>query len=412
MMAKNNKHERQHIVIVGASHAGVQLAVSLREAGFKDALTLVSGDAHTPYHRPPLSKAFLKEDDLPVQILRADDYYKENKIDLLKSSRVISIDPANRRIEFSQGKSLTYSKLCLATGALPRPLDVAGIKSKEVYELRDCDDARLLRNATRVHKKVVVIGGGFIGLEAAATMRGLGMDVSVVEATSRLMGRAVAPQISQFVLDKFREWGIKVFLDTPVTRIETENDIAVGVMCGERHISAHMVLVGIGVVPDDKLAIDAGLTTGNGIHVDEKFETSASNIYAIGDVCAYQHWLVDKRIRLESVQNATDQARNLANTLTQNHQPYRAVPWFWSDQGDMKIQMVGLSHHSKTIITREKPERNSFSAFHYDDGDNLVAIDTINAPADHMAGRMLIAQGISPTFSQAADPDFRLKGLL
>ncbi len=238
------------------------------------------------------------------------------------------------------------------------------------------------------------------------------MAVSVVAAAPRLMGRAVAPEISQFVLEKFEKMGIDIFLDTPVSQIEVYNNKLSGVICGEKHFASDMALVGVGVVPNDELAKEAGLETGNGIHVDANFQTSAENIFAIGDVCAYEHWQTGTRIRLESVQNATDQARNLAGFLTGRPQPYRAVPWFWSDQADMKIQMVGLSHNSKSIVTRENKQRGSFSAFHYDENSRLIAIDTINAPADHMAGRKLIGEGISPTPEQAADADFRLKNLL
>jgi len=400
------------IVIIGASHAGVQTAVSLREANFEGAITLISDDAHTPYHRPPLSKAFLKDDNHDIQVLRAKNYYDDNNINLIKPVRAVRIDRENSEVLLDNAQSLKYSKLVIATGARPRPIDIPGIDGDEIYQLRDYHDAQILRKAARSHQKAVVVGGGFIGLEAAATLKFLGMDVCVVEAAPRLMGRVVAPQISQFVLEKFQALGIEVCLDTPISQIQTDGGKVSGVLCGDRNFSADIVLIGIGVVPNDELAKKAGLETANGIVVDAEFKTSADNIYAIGDVCAYQHWLTGSFIRLESVQNATDQAKNLANTLTGNPQAYRAVPWFWSDQADMKIQMVGLSHNSKTVVTRENPQRASLSAFHFDKDDQLIAIDTINAPADHMAGRKLIEAGISPTAEQAADADFRIKNLL
>ncbi|MCP4071342.1 MAG: FAD-dependent oxidoreductase [Hyphomicrobiales bacterium] len=411
-MANDKVSDSGEIVIIGASHAGVQLAASLREAMFEGSVTLLSDDQQVPYHRPPLSKAFLKDPNVEVQVLRAEDYYDENNIKLIKPVCVIKIDPDNSVIELNNGVKLPYSKLVIATGARPRLLNMAGINANGVYQLRNYDDAQLLRKASRIYEKVVVVGGGFIGLEVAATLKHLGMDVSVVEAAPRLMGRVVAPEISQFVLEKFEKMGISVSLDMPISQIEVKNGNVSGVICGEKHFASDMVLIGAGVVPNDELAKDAGLETGNGIHVDVNFQTSAENIYAIGDVSAYEHWLTGTRIRLESVQNATDQARNLASFLTGKPETYRAVPWFWSDQADMKIQMVGLSHNSKSVITRENRQRGSFSAFHYEENNRLIAIDTINAPADHMAGRKLLGEGISPTPEQAADADFRLKNLL
>ena len=408
----NENSNAENIVIIGASHAGVQMAVSLREAKFDGSITLISDDPNTPYHRPPLSKAFLKDENHDSQVLRAENYFEDNNINLLKPVQAVRIDQEASIVILANGDQLKYSKLIIATGARPRPIDIPGIDARQIYQLRDYEDALDLRNAARTHKKAVVVGGGFIGLEAAATLKHLGMEVCVVEAAPRLMGRVVAPQISKFVLDKFQSLGIEVFLDTPISQIDTDNGKVSGVKCADQHFAADIVLIGIGVVPNDELAKEAGLETGNGIHVDAGFRTSAKNIFAIGDVCAYHHWLTGTRIRLESVQNATDQAKNLANTIAGNPQAYRAVPWFWSDQADMKIQMVGLSHNSKSIVTRENPERASLSAFHYDESGTLVAIVTINSPADHMAGRKLIELGISPTEEQAADADFRIKTLL
>ena len=402
----------EHIIIIGASHAGVQLAASLREAKFDCAITLISNEAAFPYHRPPLSKAFLKEPELQIQPLRGESYFHDQNITLLQPVNATKIDLENSAIELDNGDRLHYSKLCIATGARPRPLDIEGIDANGIYQLRDIKDAKILRKAARIHKKAVIVGGGFIGLEAAATLHQLGLDVSVIEVTPRLMGRVVAPQISQFVLDRFHALGIKIHLNTPVSKIATINEATSGVLCAEQQFDADMVLIGIGVVPNDELASEAGLETENGIIVDENFNTSAENIYAIGDVANYENWLSKSRIRLESVQNATDQARNLAKTLCGESQTYQAVPWFWSDQADMKIQMVGLSHNSKTIVTRRNSERDSICAFHYDENNALIAIDTINAPGDHMAGRKLIARAISPTFAQAKDEKFRLKTLL
>jgi len=410
--AGNSDPNSGNIVIIGASHAGVQLAVSLREAGFEGAITLISDDPQTPYHRPPLSKAFLKDENQDIQVLRAEDYFDDHNITLIKPVRAVRIDRENSQLLLDNGDAVQFSKLVIATGARPRPLDIPGMDSDEIYQLRDYHDAQMLRKAARNHQRAVVVGGGFIGLEAAATLKYLGMDVCVVEAAPRLMGRVVAPQISQFVLEKFQALGIKVCLNTPVSQIQSDNGKVSSVLCGDQKFQADIVLIGIGVVPNDELAKEAGLKTENGIVVNAEFQTSAENIYAIGDVCAYRHWLTGSFIRLESVQNATDQAKNLAGTLTGKPHAYQAVPWFWSDQADMKIQMVGLSHNSQKVVIRENPKRASLCAFHFDKDEKLIAIDTINAPAEHMAGRKLIEADISPTAEQAADADFRLKSLL
>lgn len=398
--------------IIGASHAGVQLALSLRENGYKGAITLYSDEPHTPYHRPPLSKAYLKDAKLQLQALRADDFYEANDIALMRSCAISRIDLAGSHLELANGDKVPYSKLCIATGARPRPLAIPGIDASGVYELRNMDEADILRAAARVHRQAVVVGGGFIGLEAAATLHGLGLDVSVVEAAPRLMGRAVAREISQFALEKYRALGIKIYLDTPVSEIETKNGDVCGVRCGDKKLSADMVLIGIGVVPNDELASDAGILTGNGIHVDLQLNTSARDVYAIGDVANYEHWMVGHRVRLESVQNATDQAKCLALIIAGGKENYNAVPWFWSEQADMKLQMVGLSHNSKTTVMRENPDRGAITVFHFDGDDKMIAIDTINAPADHMAGRKLLEKGISLSREQAGDNGFSLKSLL
>lgn len=399
-------------VIIGASHAGVQLAVSLRETGYSGVIELYSDEPHTPYHRPPLSKAYLKDAQLQLQVLRADDYYEANDIALMRSCAISRIDLVGSHVELENGDKVPYSKLCIATGARPRPLGIPGIDASGIYELRNADEADILRAAARVHRQVVVVGGGFIGLEAAATLHGLGLDVSVVEAAPRLMGRAVAREISQFVLEKYRALGIKIFLDTPVSEIENAEGAVCSVRCGDKKLPADMVLIGIGVVPNDELASDAGILTGNGIHVDLQLNTSAPNVYAIGDVANYEHWMVGARVRLESVQNATDQAKCLAGIVAGGDEDYNAVPWFWSEQADMKLQMVGLSHNSKTTVMRENPDRGAITVFHFDDDDKMIAIDTINAPADHMAGRKLLEKGISLSREQAGDNGFSLKSLL
>jgi 3-phenylpropionate/trans-cinnamate dioxygenase ferredoxin reductase subunit len=280
-----------------------------------------------------------------------------------------------------------------------------------VFYLRDAADARKLRE--RLHKvaKVVVVGGGFIGLEIAATARLLGKTVTVLEAADRLMGRVVAPEISRHFLDLHRGWGTDVRLNTPVGRIVGEDGrvVAVETAAGDR-IEAEIAVIGIGVVPNVELAADAGLAIDNGVAVDDFLLTSTPNIVAIGDCVSFHHWALGRRVRLESVQNAVDQGKTAAATLLGRREAYRAVPWFWSDQGDVKLQMVGLPFGTTRAVVRGRIEDNRFSVFHFA-GERLLAIDSVNRAADHMIGRRLLAAGISPSPDICADESVDLKAL-
>jgi 3-phenylpropionate/trans-cinnamate dioxygenase ferredoxin reductase subunit len=278
--------------------------------------------------------------------------------------------------------------------------------------LRHADDARRLR--TRLHQAndVVVVGGGFIGLEIAGTARMLGKTVTVLEAADRVLGRVVAPEISRHFLDLHRGWGSDIRLDTPVGRILGEQGRVVAVETADGDsIAADIAVIGIGVHANIELAADIGLTIDNGIFVNDFMETSAPDILAIGDCVSFDHWELGRRVRLESVQNAVDQGKTAAATLTGRREPFRAVPWFWSDQADVKLQMVGLSANATMSLLRGRPEDVSFSVFHYA-GDRLVAIDSVNRPADHMAGRRMIAAGISPAVDVVTDESTDLKALL
>ena len=400
------------IVIVGGGHGGSQVAASLRSDGYAGPLTLVTAERDIPYQRPPLSKAFLKDPKHDLLPLRPESFYTKNNVDLRLGVEAAAIDRAAGALRLADGGIIPFDRLVVATGARPRLPPIAGIDLDGVLTLRHADDARTMRDRVFAAENVVVVGGGFIGLEIAATARLLGKTVTVLEAAGRLMGRVVAPEISRHFLALHRGWGTDIRLDTPVGAIVGESGrvVAVDTGAGDR-IPADLAIIGIGVIPNIELAADAGAAVDNGIAVNDYMETSVPEILAIGDVVSFDHWETKKRVRLESVQNAVDQGKTAAATLTGKCDPYRAVPWFWSDQGDVKLQMVSLSGDATRSFLRGRSEDGHFSVFHYA-GDRLVAIDSVNRAADHVLGRRMIGAGISPPPTLVTDESADLKALV
>ena len=400
------------IVIVGGGHGGSQIAASLRGDGYDGPVTLVTAERDLPYQRPPLSKAFLKDPAHDLLPLRPESFYAKNAVDLRLGAEVASIDRAASAVVLKDGGTIAFDHLALATGATPRLPPVAGIDLDGVFTLRHAEDARRLRSALHAASDVVVVGGGFIGLEIAGTARLTGKTVTVLEAADRLMGRVVAPEISRHFLALHRGWGSDVRLGTAVGRIVGEGGkvVAVETATGDR-VPADVAVIGIGVTPNVALAEQAGAIIDNGIAVNDFMETSVSGLLAVGDCVSFDHWELKRRVRLESVQNAVDQAKTLSAALTGKRAPYRAVPWFWSDQGDVKLQMVGLSGDATESHVRGNPDDGSFSVFHYA-GARLVAIDSVNRASDHVLGRRMIGAGISPPPASVADMSVDLKALL
>ncbi len=403
------------IVIVGGGHGGSQIAASLRSDGYDGKLTLVTAEADVPYQRPPLSKAFLKDPAHDLLPLRPESFYTKNSIDLRRAAEVTGIDRAAARVTLADGSSIAFDRVALATGATPRLPPIEGVGLSGVFTLRHAADARALRDAVMAANDVVVVGGGFIGLEIAGTARLLGKTVTVLEAADRLMGRVVAPEISRHFLALHRGWGSDMRLKTPVGRIVGEGGrvVAVETASGDR-IAADICVVGIGVTPNVELARAAGAALDDkvgGVVVNATMETNVPGVLAVGDCVAFDHWELKRRVRLESVQNAVDQAKTLSGTLVGKREPFHAVPWFWSDQGDVKLQMVGLSGDATESHVRGNPDDGSFSVFHYAE-ERLVAINSVNRAADHVLGRRMIGAGISPSPASVADPSVDLKALL
>ncbi|MEP9387018.1 FAD-dependent oxidoreductase [Mesorhizobium sp. KR9-304] len=397
------------VVIIGAGHGGVQAAASLREEGYEGRVTLIGDEAELPYHKPPLSKSFIKDSGAKPQILRAEAFYAAGSIDLLLGETVESLDPVGKQLKLVSGGSVSFDKVILATGSRPRVLPVEGGPLAGMLSLRSIADARAIRALAGEVEDIVILGGGFIGLEIAATLSAGGRRVTVVEAQQRLLARAVAPVVSAHVAARLAASGVRLLLNTVVNRIEGDDGhvSAVITSAGER-IPAKMLIVGIGVVPNAELAAAAGIQTANGVRVDAQLRTSAPDILAIGDAASYRHWFTGADVRLESVQNATDHARLAARTITGHADTYSAVPWFWSDIGDMKLQMVGLTGGSDRQIVAGEPADNRFSVFHYS-GPRLIGIESVNRPADHMLGRKMMGAGFSPDTQSVAGGSDALK---
>jgi 3-phenylpropionate/trans-cinnamate dioxygenase ferredoxin reductase subunit len=398
------------VVIVGAGQAGFQTAASLRKEGYDGRVTLLGDEPGLPYQRPPLSKEYMTGDASAEKVrLRPEAFYEKQRIELRPGERVERIDRAGRRLELESGPRLEYEHLVLALGARPRPLPVPGGDLDGVQLLRTLTDADSLRTALDGAEHVVVIGGGFIGLEFAAAARKRGAGVTVVEMLERPMARVVSPEISRYFTRRHEEAGAEVLLGTGVEALEGQAGKVVSVRTADgRRLPADLVVVGVGIVPNTELAEAAGLGVDNGIVVDEYLTTGDPAISAIGDCAAYPSRHAGHRIRLESVQNAVDHGRCVAARLAGKPAPYASVPWFWSDQHDCKLQIAGLTAGRELAVLRGDVEAGAFSVLCFV-GGRLAGVESVNRPADHMAARRLLAGEPAVTPEQAADPSFDLK---
>ena len=400
------------VLIAGAGHAGFQLAASLRQHGYREPIRLINDEAHLPYQRPPLSKAYLKGTGGADSLMfRPDKFYRDQNIELI-ADRAASIDRGARRLLLASGSSLDYGHLVLATGARNRLLDIPNANLEDVLYLRTLDESEALRLRIASARRVVVIGAGFIGLEFAATARAKGLEVDVVELGARVMARAVTAEISDFFQSRHTAAGIRIHLGVQATGIESDGTHVTGVSLSDgRHVPADLVVVGVGVLPNVELADEAGLPVAAGIIVNEQLLTSDPNVSAIGDCALFASHRFGGSLRLESVQNATDHARCVAARLTGDAKSYDGQPWFWSDQRDDKLQIAGLTTGYDRVVVRGDPGRGSFSAFCYKSGQ-LVGVESVNRGSDHVFGRKILGMNRSIEPEQAADPGFDLKAAL
>ena len=402
---------RAGVVIVGGGHGGFQVAASLRQNGFDGGIALVGDEPQLPYQRPPLSKDYLDgKIGLDLLLMRPAAFFDEHRIELVTAVSATEIDRAGKAVVLSDGKRLAYDHLVLATGARNRVPPLPGIELDGVCYLRDLAETETLKQRLAACRHAVVIGAGFIGLEFAAIARGKGIPVHGVELTERVMGRVVCPQTSAYFAEAHRNAGVEFSFGVRVARLGGEGGRVTHLVLDDgRSLPADLVLISIGVVPNEELAAAAGLAVDNGIVVDEQLLTADPAVSAIGDCASFpsRHSLKNP-VRLEAVQNAVDHARCVADRLVGKPRPYTALPWFWSEQGALRLQIAGLTTGFQQVALRGNYENGEYSAFCYA-GDKLLGIESINKPADHAFARRLLAAGRSITPAEAADPSFDLR---
>jgi len=400
-------------VIIGAGQGGYQVAASLREYGYAEPIVIVGDEKVLPYQRPPLSKAYLTGDMTADRLLlRPQSYYEKHRIDLITGDRAAALDRQAGRVTLASGAALAYDHLVLATGARNRKLPVEGAELDGVLYLRTLAEADAIKQRFAAAANIVVAGAGFIGLELAAVASKLGKNVTVLEALPRCMSRAVSRLVSDFYAEAHAQFGGRLLLNTRLQKIHGQVGHVVGVILSDgRELPADVVLVGIGIEPNTDLAQSAGLAVANGIVVDAQLRTADAKVSSIGDCASFPDPLSGQMIRLESVQNAVDQGRCVAKRIVGQPHDYAAVPWFWSDQRDLKLQMVGLTAGCDRAVLRGDPASRAFSVFCFR-GERLLGIEAINRAADHMFGRRLLAAGETVTPAEAADPAFDLKARL
>jgi 3-phenylpropionate/trans-cinnamate dioxygenase ferredoxin reductase subunit len=409
-------HERERsdaaTVIVGAGTAGFHVAAGLRELRYEGRVVLIGDEPEGPYHRPPLSKAYLlgaSEDDRIA--MRPAPHYTDRRIELITSRRAVAIDRRRSTLSLDDGTDIAYTDLVLAVGARNRPLPIEGADLDGVFFLRTLGEARALRTRLAHAKHAVVIGAGFIGLEFAAGARKRGVEVTVIDVADRPMARAIAAETAAVFTREHGRAGTRFRFNSQVARLIGAAGRVTGVeMLDGEVIGAELVLVGIGVIPNTELAATADLEVNNGIVVDEQLQTADPHISAVGDCAAHPNPFTGCVTRIESVQNAADQGRCVAARIAGRPSQFAAVPWFWSDQGDLKLQIAGVALASERDVVRGDPQGTSCAVFRFG-GGRLLAVDTINRPGEHMVARRLIGKRVALTPDQAADEKFDLRSL-
>lgn len=402
------------IVIVGAGHAGGSVAALLRQYGFDGEVVLIGEEPVAPYQRPPLSKALLKgegeEEDL---LLRPADFYVEQNIELRLGQTVTAIDRAGKTVTLADGGVVSYDTLILATGSTARKLAVPGAELANVLELRTLADGRKLRAAIQPGARLVVVGGGYVGLEVAASARALGAEVVVVEREARLLARVASEVLADFMHDAHARHGVTLLTGRTVTAFEAGDDGAVGgvTLDDGQSLPADLVIVGVGGVACEGLGAAAGLTCDGGVVVDETARTSDPDIYALGDMTRRPVPVHDGRVvRLESVPNALEQAKQAAAAIMGRSPPVPEVPWFWSDQYDLKLQIAGLADGADRMVVRTVAQGAGLAVFHLA-GERLLCVEAINAPAEFMGGRLLIGKATPVDADKLADPSVSMKAV-
>ena len=397
------------IVIIGAGHAAGQAAASLRQAKFEGPITIIGDEAHAPYQRPPLSKQYLAGTQLADKVyLRAEKFYADKDIQLMLGTRATQIDPSTKTINLDNGETIAYEKLLISTGSRPRKLSIEGSDLSGIHYLRTMDDVDGIRADVKPGANLVIVGGGYIGLEVAAVGIELGMNVHVLEMEERILQRVTTPEMSAYYHKLHTDRGVHIHTQTGVTGF-SGNDSVEKVLCDDENFDADIVIVGIGIIPNIEIAEEAGIHCDNGIVVDDHCRTSDPDIYAAGDCTNHPNPLMNKRLRLESVPNAMDQARVSTANMLGDDKVYAAIPWFWSDQYELKLQMVGFSADGDSQVLRGDMDTHQFAIFYLKEG-KVVAADAVNSPKEFMLCKQMIGKSADP--AQLANPETDLKSLL
>lgn len=398
----------ERFVIVGAGHAAGQLAASLRQGGFEGEIVLIGDEPYIPYQRPPLSKKFLAgEIEIDRVYFKPPEFYEEAKVTLRLGETVSVLSASEKTLTLTSGETLSYDKLALTTGSRVRKINCPGSDLEGLHYLRTIDDVEGLREEFKASKKLVIVGAGYIGLEVAAVARQHGLDVLVLEMESRVLARVTSPEMSAFFQEVHRQAGVDIRLETALSAFEGDGRLE-RVVCGDETFEADLALIGIGIVPNVELAEAAGIACDNGIVVDAFCQTSDANIFAAGDCTNLPSGLYGRRVRLESVHNALEQAKTAAAAMLGTQETYDQVPWFWSDQYDLKLQIAGLAQGYDEVVLRGDPGTRKFAAF-YLQGGRLIAVDAINAAPEYMMGRKLIGEKAVVSPERLADTSISMK---
>ncbi len=403
----------QTCIIIGASHAAAQLAPSLRQEGWEGKIIVIGDEPYLPYHRPPLSKAFLAGDQTAEGLLiRKQPIYDKNDIEFKLGTRVENINRSHKNITLTNGEVLSYDKLALCTGSRVRTVSLPGVDLEGIHYLRDISDVEAIKGDVASGKSAVIVGGGYIGLETAASLKKQGMNVTVLEMAPRVLARVTAPELSEFYTRVHSDEGVTIKTGIAVSGFEGDGRVQRVACADGSSFDADLVVIGVGIVPNVELAEAAGLTVENGVVVDEFARTNDPDIVAAGDVTNHPNDLYGIRLRLESVPNATDQAKSAAASICGKDKVYRSLPWFWSDQYDLKLQIAGLSQgYDEVVIRGDKDAGRSFVAFYLKEG-KLISADCVNRPQEFMVSKKIISEGLPVDPARLADESIAPKELL
>jgi len=399
------------VVIVGAGHAGGMMAISLRQQKYQGSITLIGEEEFLPYQRPALSKGFLAgETEEKSLYLKSQDYFDKNNIRIIRNHKIVDIDRNNKTVILEDRKKIEYEKLVIATGSVVNKLNTSS-RETGFYYLRTIGDSLKIRERLRNKNKMAIIGAGYIGLEIASIAIKKDLEVIVLELENEVMSRVVSSEVSNFLQNKHQSEGVEFKLNTSVTDIEDQGKQK-RIVCSDGSVlSTDLVVIGVGSKPNIELARSSGLECDNGIIVDDNGQTSDDHIFAVGDCSNHPNIILKQRLRLESVQNAVEQAKSVASGIAGNHKPYNKVPWFWSDQYNIKLQIAGISQHHDCRVIRGSPEEEKFAVFYQKD-KCLVAVDAINNPKEFLMGKKLIERKTEIPLELLQDVGFDLREMV